>query len=60
MTTLYLKITDSNNRSRIESREAWDCDKFLASIANQYIDDKTNPCRVEVVTREDYLRSIKR
>lgn len=60
MSTLYLKITDSKGNSRIEQREAWDNDKFLASVTKQYADDKNNPSRVDVVTREDYLRSIRK
>lgn len=55
MGTLYLKITDKNNSSRIEAREAWDEKKFLESVIKQYSKDEKNPCRVEVVTRQDYL-----
>lgn len=60
MGTIYLKITDKNNSSRIEAREAWDEKKFLESVIKQYGENEDNPCRIEVVTRQDYLRQIKR
>lgn len=60
MSTIYLKITDSKGHSHIEQREAWDEEKFLASVVKQYADDEKNPCRVEVVTKDDYMRSIRK
>lgn len=58
--TIYLKITDKKGRSRIESRETWDSEKFLASVTDQYAKDKDNPCKVELSSRSEYLSSIKK
>lgn len=60
MSTIYLKITDSKGHSHIGQRESWDLEAFFASVIRQYAADKKNPCIGEVVTREDYLRSIKK
>lgn len=60
MTTVYLKITGEKKNSRIESREAWDVEKFLAAVKKQYKEDKENPSKVEVSSREAYLEQIKR
>lgn len=58
--TLYFKITDSKGRSRIEGREVWDRDRFFTSITKQYADQKDDPSKVEIATRKDYLKQIKR
>ncbi len=57
---VYLRITDPKGRKRIEMRQASDVERFIASVTKQYLEEKGGPSIVEVVTREDYLASIKK
>lgn len=60
MSTVYVKIVDAKGQSRIEERQAWDVDKFLASMRKNYAEDEDNPSTVQVATRVEYLQQIKR
>lgn len=54
---LYLRVTDSTGKSRIDWVLVWNAEKFLASSAKTW---EKEGLRVEIATREDYLKQIRR
>lgn len=58
--TIYLKITDKKGRSRIESREAWNVERFVKSVTKGYAEEKDSSCKVELSTKEEYFKDLKR
>ena len=54
---IYLRVTDSTGRSRVDWHLAWDAEKFLAAQVAAW---EKEGCRVAVATRAEYLEQIRR
>lgn len=50
----YIKVTDKKGASSIRQHRVWNAEAFLSSQQKQYVNDKENPCTVEVSTEAAY------